>query len=354
MDAFFAAVEQRDYPEIRGKPVVVGGGRDRRGVVTAASYEARRFGIHSAMSMGEAFRLCPHLIRQPIRMDRYREVSRQVREIFHSYAERVQPLSIDEAFLEVTRTTRERGLTATRLAYDLKAEIRAETGLTASAGVAPNKFLAKVASDMNKPDGLTVVQPHQVQEFLDPLPVKRIWGIGPATTEKLARMGIHTVKQLRELPWENGLDRFGKNGLVYFRLSRGLDDRPVSDSGEPKSISTERTFLQDVADPLVLREQLIKQAQDVARRCESSRLCGSSVVLKLRYRDFETITRSQTVSRPTRDSEVLVQTALELLERTEYRDRPIRLLGVGLGGLLSDDRPVQLMLFEPEGSSSKQ
>lgn len=346
MDAFFASVEQRDFPQLKGKPVVVGGGRDRRGVVAAASYEARRYGIHSAMSMGEAFRLCPQLVRQPVRMERYREVSLRVKELFHQFAERVQPLSIDEAFLDVTLTSQERKTTATKLAFGLKQEIFSETGLTASAGVAPNKFLAKIASDMDKPDGLTVVQPHQIQSFLDPLPVKKIWGIGPATAEKLARMGIHTIAQLRQVPLENGLDRFGKSGLQYYRLSRGLDDRPVSDSREAKSISTERTFGQDISDPLVLREQLSGQAEDIARRCERSRLSAASVVLKVRYPGFDTVTRSHTFSRPTRDSQRLTQTALELLERTEYRERGIRLVGLGLSGLLSDDRPVQLLLFD--------
>lgn len=351
MDAFFASVEQRDFPEIRGKPVVVGGGRDRRGVVAAASYEARRYGIHSAMSMGEAFRLCPHLVRQPVRMERYREVSLRVKELFHQFAERVQPLSIDEAFLDVTRTSMERDTTATKLAYQLKREIAGATGLTASAGVAPNKFLAKIASDMDKPDGLTVVQPHQVQEFLDPLPVKKIWGIGPATAEKLARMGIHTIAQLRQLPLENGLDRFGKSGLHYYRLSRGLDDRPVSDSREAKSISTERTFAKDVADPLVLREQLDSQAQELVNRCERARLCASTVVLKLRYAGFDTVTRSLTFPSPSREFQALSQAALSLLERTEYREREVRLLGLGVSGLLSDDRPIQLLLFEEPSHS---
>jgi DNA polymerase-4 len=180
MDAFYASVEQRDFPHLKGQPVVVGGSRERRGVVAAASYEARRFGIRSAMSMGEAWRRCPHLKRQPVRMEVYVQVSRQIRAIFTRYTDKIEPLSIDEAFLDLTRTSQERQETATRLAYQLKADILRETGLTASAGVAPNKFLAKIASDMHKPDGLTVVQPHEVQQFLDPLPVKKIWGVGPA------------------------------------------------------------------------------------------------------------------------------------------------------------------------------
>lgn len=348
MDAFFASVEQRDFPHLKGQPVVVGGGRDRRGVVAAASYEARRFGIHSAMSMGEAFRRCPHLHRQPVRMERYREVSLQVKELFHQVADRVEPLSIDEAFLDVTRTSRSRGITATRLAFGLKQEIARVTGLTASAGVAPNKFLAKIASDMQKPDGLTVVQPHEVEVFLDPLPVKKIWGVGPATADRLARLGIHTIKELRSLPLESALDLFGKSGLLYYRLSRGLDDRPVKESREVKSISTERTFHQDVRDPLVLREQLQRQCEEIAQRCARGRLVAGTVVLKLRYGDFETVTRSLTAGNPTRRTEELLEAAVELLERTDYRERPVRLLGVGVSGLLSDDRPRQLRLFTEE------
>lgn len=346
MDAFYASVEQRDFPHLRGLPVVVGGNKERRGVVAAASYEARKFGIHSAMSMGEAFRRCPQVQRQPVRMDVYVEVSRQIRSIFRRYTEKIEPLSIDEAFLDLTLSSHERGVTATRLAFELKEDILRQTGLTASAGVAPNKFLAKVASDMQKPNGLTVVQPHQVQAFLDPLPVRKIWGIGPATTERLARLEIHTVAQLRELSLEQALHLFGKTGLLYYRLSRGLDERPVASRELAKSMSTERTFAQDVRNPTVLHEHLGKQAEEVAQGCLKSRLTGTTVVLKLRYDDFSTITRSHTLPVATRSAEELVRVGLELLQKTEYRSRPVRLLGIGLSGLLPDNRPVQLSLFE--------
>ena len=349
MDAFFASVEQRDFPHLKGLPVVVGGSPDKRGVVAAASYEARRYGIRSAMSMGEAFRRCPTIHRQPVRMETYVQVSRQIREIFGRYTSDVEPLSIDEAFLDLTQASRERQMTATRLAADIKAEILEVTGLTASAGVAPNKFLAKIASDVRKPNGLTVVLPEQVQSFLDPLPVGRIWGIGPATVERLAKLDIHTIAELRQLSLEEALSHFGKTGLLYYRLARGQDDRPVSPREQAKSLSTECTFAQNIRDPEALHEQLVKQAQEVAQSCQLARMSGTTVVLKLRYEDFSTITRSHTMtSGATRSQEEIVGIGLALLSKTEYRTRPVRLLGIGLSGLLPDDRPQQLLLFEQD------
>lgn len=344
MDAFFASVEQRDFPELRGKPLVVGGDRSNRGVVAAASYEARKYGIHSAMSMATAFRLCPHLHRQSHRMSVYQEESRKIREIFSRFADEVEPLSIDEAFLEVTRTSQRSGRTATRIAHQLKQEIKRVTGLTASAGVAPNKFLAKVASDMNKPDGLTVVQPHEVQQFLDPLPVKKIWGVGPATAQRLKRLGITTIGELRFLELEELVDQFGKAGLHYFQLSRGIDERPVEIRGRAKSISTESTFSTDVRDPLTLSRTLEQQSEELAQRLQEEGLLAGTVVLKLRYSDFQTITRSRT-SASHRDEARIQAEALDLLEKTEYRERAVRLLGLGVGSLVDEDGPVQLPLF---------
>lgn len=346
MDAFFASVEQRDFPHLKGLPVVVGGSPDRRGVVAAASYEARKFGIRSAMSMGEAFRRCSHLHRQPIRMETYVAVSREIREIFERYTSRVEPLSIDEAFLDLTETSSRLGLTATRLAADLRAEIFQTTGLTASAGVAPNKFLAKIASDVRKPNGLTVVLPEKVEEFLAPLPVGKVWGIGPATVEKLAKLQIHTIAQLRTLTLEQALRHFGKTGLLYYRLARGQDDRAVEPRGQAKSISTEETFAVNIRDPQELIERLAEQAAEVSQSCRQAKLSGCTVVLKLRYDDFSTITRSHTLAQPTRLPQVIFAEGVELLNKTEYQSRPVRLLGIGLSGLLHDDRPRQLSLFE--------
>jgi len=345
MDAFFASVEQRDFPHLRGQPLVVGGNRAHRGVVAAASYEARKFGIHSAMSMGEAYRLCPHLKRQPHRMDVYRQESETIREIFENYADRVQPLSIDEAFLDVTERSVEEGVTATKLAARIKQDIYQETRLTASAGVAPNKFIAKVASDMNKPDGLTVIQPHQVQQFLDPLPVKKIWGVGPATAKRLHRLGIDTVGELRMLTLEELADEFGKQGLHYYRLSRGIDNRPVEKRGRAKSLSTENTFSQNIRDPQELTKHIRSQCEELSRRLKKSGLLAATLTLKVRYPDFETVTRSQTGGTPSRDAELFQKTALELLEKTDYLGRAVRLLGVGVSGLVDDDGPRQLLLF---------
>ena len=347
MDAFFASVEQRDFPELKGKPLVVGGNKSHRGVVAAASYEARKFGVHSAMSMAEALRLCPQLLRQPHRMDVYIEASNKVRDLFHELTEKVEPLSIDEAFLDVTETSLSSGKTATRLAYELKARIFEETQLTASAGVASNKFLAKVASDMNKPDGLTVVQPHEVQDFLDPLPVKKIWGVGPTTAKRMHRLGIKTIGELRTLSLSELARDFGKSGLHFHRLSRGLDNRPVQARGRPKSLSTESTFSQDVSDPLVLREHIRRQSSELSIRLEKAGLKALTVILKLRYSDFETVTRSKTIVEPFREPELIESIVLDLLERTEYRENAVRLLGVGTSGFSSDDAPLQLTLFDP-------
>lgn len=344
MDAFFASVEQRDFPHLKGKPVVVGGASRNRGVVAAASYEARRFGVHSAMSMAEANRLCPHLHRQSHRFGVYVEVSRQVRAIFESFTPKVEPISIDEAFLDLTEASIERRQTATRLAAEIKRAIWDETRLTASAGVAPNKFLAKIASDMQKPNGLTVVQPHQIDEFLAYLPVKKVWGIGPATAMRLHRLGIDTIGELRCLTLEELTAEFGKSGLHYYRLSRGLDDRPVEARGQAKSVSTENTFGQDIRDPLELKRHIEWQAREVAARVNESGLLGVTVVLKLRYSDFETVTRSRTFIDPITQVEDLARAALELLEKTDYRERAVRLLGVGISGLFEESGPRQLTL----------
>jgi DNA polymerase IV len=348
MDAFFASVEQRDFPHLRGKPLVVGGNRQNRGVVAAASYEARRFGVHSAMSMGEALRLCPHLHRQPHRMDVYQDVSARIREIFLRYTSKVEPLSIDEAFLDLSDTSVGRGMTATKLAFQLKQEIWEETKLTASAGVAPNKFLAKIASDLNKPNGLTVVQPHQVLEFLGPLSIKKVWGIGPATAKRFHRMGIDTIGELRGLDLEELVAEFGRSGFHYFRLARGIDERSVESRGPAKSLSTESTFSQDVRDPLELRRHIERQSAELARRLDRAGLLAATVILKIRYSDFETVTRSRTATPAHRQRDLIETAALDLLERTEYRSRAIRLLGVGCSGLLEDDGPVQLSLFSQE------
>ena len=343
MDAFYASVEQHDDPKLKGRPVAVGG--SRRGVVAAASYEARRFGVRSAMPVTTALRLCPKLVRVPPRMDRYQEISQQVRAIFHDWTELVEPLSLDEAFLDVTESCRKHDLTATRLARRLKNEILAATGLTASAGVAATKFVAKIASDYRKPDGLTVVVPERTLEFLHPLPVSRIWGVGPKTAERLERLGILTILDLFEMELEELLRLFGKAGLAYYRLARGQDDRPVKAQRRCKSLSTERTFARDLDDEAVLRDKLLSQAQELQERLRRRGYKGSTVVLKLRYGDFTTITRSHTLSAPTDRAEVLFEEVMELLKKTEFPQRAVRLAGLGLSGLIHPHDPVQLTLF---------
>lgn len=343
MDAFYASVEQRDDPGLKGRPVAVGG--SRRGVVAAASYEARRFGVRSAMPVTTALRLCPELVRVPPRMERYQEVSQQIRSIFHDWTELVEPLSLDEAFLDVTESCRRHDITATRLAQRLKDEIFETTRLTASAGVAATKFVAKIASDYRKPDGLTVVVPERTLEFLHPLPVSKIWGIGPRTTERLERLGITTVLDLYEMELEDLLRQFGKAGLSYHRLARGQDDRPVQAQRRCKSLSTERTFAQDVSDEEVLRDKLLAQAQELEGRLKRRGYQGNTVVLKLRYGDFTTITRSHTLNGPTDSAEVMFREVMALLAKTEFPGRAVRLAGLGLSGLVHPQDPVQLSLF---------
>lgn len=344
MDAFYASVEQRDFPQLKGKPVIVAGSDRHRGVVAAASYEARRYGIHSAMPTAVAHRLCPEVIRQPVRMEVYKDVSLQIRELFWALTDLVEPLSLDEAFLDVSKTCHENQVTATRVAYQLKQDIKKTTGLTASAGVGPNKFVAKVASDYRKPDGLTVVPPDQVTEFLHPLSIKRVWGIGPVTAHRLNELGIHTIADLHAQSLERLVELFGKAGLSYHQLARGQDNRAVTPHREPKSVSQETTFSNDVSDPTELHAAIGNQAERVAHRLARANLQGTTVTLKLRYDDFTTITRSHTAGLTDQAEEIAAQ-ALSLLEKTEFPQRRVRLVGVGVSGLLHNDRPIQLRLF---------
>ena len=351
MDAFYPAVEVLDNPSLKGKPVIVGGSQ-QRGVVSSASYEARKFGIHSAQPMARAMRLCPHGIFLPVRMVRYQEVSEKVFQIFHRFTPLVEPLSIDEAFLDVTGSVRLFG-EPVGIAKKIKQAIREETGLTVSAGVAPSKFVAKIASDMDKPDGLTVVHAHRVRKFLDPLPIEKMWGVGKATQQALARLNIHTFRDLSQMPVEVLEQRLGKNGVKIHHLSMGIDDREVVPEHDAKSIGHERTFSQDIRDEDMARKELLSLANKVARRMRRHGLTGRTVTLKVKYSDFVLITRAMTLAEPTDDGSEIYSTATRLLPKTKVGKRPVRLLGISLSHLEPNDPKNQLTLFDQKATSQK-
>ncbi len=344
MDAFFASVEQRDNPDLRGQPVAVGG-MGERGVVAAASYEARVFGVRSAMASAKARRLCPDLIFVPHRFEVYRQVSRQIREIFERYTPLVQPLSLDEAYLDVTQNLM--GIaSATQIATEIRAAIRDATGLTASAGVSYNKFLAKIASDQNKPDGLCVVTPAQGPDFAASLPVRKFHGIGPATAAKMERLGIATGADLRDKPREF-LDRaFGKAGGYYYWASRGIDHRPVNPNQMRKSIGSETTFAHDLTTTDACLTELRPLIASVARYAEKYQANARTVTLKLRYADFKTVTRSRSLATPTHKADVIEETLAHLLAVLAPFAQGVRLLGVtlsNLGGTESSESALPLL-----------
>jgi DNA polymerase-4 len=331
LDAFYASVEQRDRPELRGLPVLVGGSRER-GVVCACSYEARRFGVHSAMAMARAVRLCPQAVVLPVRMSAYREASEQVFAVFSRFTDRIEPISLDEAFLDVTGCETLFG-PALEIARRIKAEVRSGTGLTVSAGVASNKFLAKLASDLGKPDGLLAVSPEEIDPFLLPLPVSRIWGVGGVTARKLDNAGLRTVADLRSVGKERLVRLLGSAGEQLFHLALGEDDRPVEPGGELKSVGHEETFEADLRDTGKIRLELLELAERVARRLRRKSLKGRCVTLKVKYADFQSITRSATLGGGVDRAGAIHGAAMELLKRTEAGQRPVRLLGISLTGL---------------------
>jgi len=331
MDAFYASVEQRDRPALSGHPVVVGSS-SRRAVVAAASYEARRFGIRSAMPMFRARRLCPELVIVDARMDHYREVSQHIRTILARYTELIEPLALDECYLDVsdqTRTVAEAG----QLAQAMKDAIRGETRLTASAGIAPNKFVAKIASGLHKPDGLVVVKPHDVAGFLAPLPVSRMWGVGRVTERKLVAAAIRTIGDLAQADPARLEAELGKHGPRMHEFAHGRDDRAVQVSREPKSVSNETTFDEDTRDFAVLREHIRSLSPRVAERLRHRGLSGRTVILKLTYSNFEHVSRRATLAHGTNDAATIALEAQKLLERSEAASRSVRLLGVGVTSL---------------------
>lgn len=353
MDAFFAAVEQRDDPRLRGKPVLVGGLASQRGVVAACSYEARPYGIHSAMPMAQALRRCPEAVVLGVRMSRYVEVSRQVRQVFADYTPDVEPVSIDEAFLDVTGCLGLFG-SAEAIGRQVKAAIFRRTGLTASMGVAPNKFLAKLASDLDKPDGFVVITEATKQAILDPLPVSRIWGVGKMTDRELEKLGIRTIRQLRTAPRFKLAMVFKNHVDAILNLAQGIDHRQVETASETKSISSEETFAADIQDPHQLAAVLQQQVEEVAQRLRAERLTARTITLKLRYGDFRTVNRSTTLDHPTHTTELLWQAGRQVFERWHKQSGgPLRLLGFGASGLTAEGSGQQLLFADPEEEKQK-
>ena len=354
MDAFFASVEQRDNPEFMGKPVIVGAnhflGRGR-GVVSAASYEARKFGIHSAQPISQAYRLCPNGIFLPVRGKRYLQVSRKIMAIFQQYTPLVESISLDEAFLDMTGTEKLLG-DIEKVGRKIKEQIWEEEKLTASVGIGPNKLIAKIASDLRKPDGFVVVKDNEVEDFLNPLPVGKLWGIGEKTEEKLSKLGIYTIGQLAALPKEVLQSLFGRMGLVLYQHARGIDNTPVVPFRKAKSISNEITFEKDITDINVIRETLLALSDKVGYRLRQQELVGKTVVLKVRFSDFSTLVRHSTFPKPISMSETIYAEVFNLLETLNISYQPVRLLGVGITQLSSANE-YQLSLFDEKDEKRK-
>lgn len=349
MDAFYAAVEQRDFPQYRGKPLVVGGSPDGRGVVATASYEARVFGIHSAMSARKAIQLCPHALFVRPRFDAYKSVSVHIREIFGRYTDLIEPLSLDEAYLDVTDDKLGIG-SAIEIAKQIKQAIREELNLTASAGVSNNKFVAKIASDMNKPDGLTFIGPSRISAFMEKLPVEKFHGVGKVTADRMKKMGLHNGADLKQLSEQELIRKFGKSGKFYFNIVRGIDLRPVQPHRETKSLGAEDTFHEDLESIEDMYTELEILAEKVAARLEKNKLKGKTLTLKIKFSDFRQITRNQSLAEPLSDYAAIITAAKSLLLKADLQEEKVRLLGIslsnfGLPQTTSYPDPDQLELF---------
>jgi DNA polymerase-4 len=353
MDAFYASVEQRDDPSLKGKPVAVGGSPTGRGVVAAASYEARAFGVHSAMSMARAVRLCPSLVIVRPDFQKYRAASNAVFSIFRDVTPLVEPLSLDEAYLDVTENAWGETL-ATTVARRVKARILEETRLTASAGVAPNKFLAKVASGWKKPDGLTVISPERVEPFLQQLPVDALWGVGPVTAKKLRARGIERLVDVRATDAQVLREAVGSMADWLRQLSNGIDERPVTPHREAKSSGSENTYPEDLTDPEVIRQEVAEMASHAVGWLARKDLFARTVTIKVRYADFTTVTRSHTAA-PTRDQTEIAVRAVGLLAKTEAGRRPVRLLGVSVHNFSAEptQAPRDRLPFDDEESGNR-
>lgn len=345
MDAFFASVEQLDNPELRGKPVAVGGSGERS-VVAAASYEARKFGVRSAMPSVIAKRLCPGLIFVKHNFERYNEVSSSVMEIFKEYTDLIEPLSIDEAFLDVTDDKQKIG-SATVIAKKIRCEIKQKTGLTASAGISVNKFLAKIASDINKPDGLFVIKPEEAEKFIEELPVEKFYGIGKVTANKMHQLGIHKGSDLKNWDLVSLVRNFGKAGVFFYDIVRGKDDRPVETDQERKSIGTELTYEKDISSQFGIVAELYKLEKELMERLEHSGTTGRTITVKIKFADFRQITRSKTVQNYITNFEMLHKEVSSIRKSMNLEGERIRLMGVSISNLESeDDEDKQLHLFE--------
>jgi DNA polymerase-4 len=356
MDAFYASVEIRERPELADKPVAVGGSAEGRGVISAANYVARRYGVHSALPTITAKRRCPQLILLPGRMNFYAEVSQQIRRIFERFTPLIEPLSLDEAFLDVTHSEKLFG-PAQAIGRQIKQAIQSELNLVVSIGIAPNKFIAKIASDIDKPDGFVYVAPNQIQAFLDPLPVKRIWGVGKTTEQHLQQLGIYTVRDLRLQSRETLVQQFGEHGAHLWELAHGIDHRPVISEYDAKSISHEVTFPKNIKDKHVLLSVLLQLTEQVAARLRQQAYQGRTVHLKIRYGDFTTLTRSHTMDHASNVTRELWQTVKTVfLNKLPAKLPPVRLLGMGVSGFDHDESDIgrQQDLFAPDPVKEQQ
>ncbi|MEM9362933.1 MAG: DNA polymerase IV [Bacteroidota bacterium] len=338
MDAFYASVEQHDNPELKGKPIAVGGG-SKRGVVSAASYEARKFGVRSAMSGYIAKRNCPDLIFVRPRYDRYKEISLQIRSIFFEYTDLVEPLSLDEAYLDVTQN-KKGNPSATLIAKEIRAKILDKTGLTASAGISINKFIAKVASDINKPNGQKTINPEEVISFLEDLDIRRFYGVGKVTAEKMYKLGVFTGKDLKEKSLEYLDQNFGKSGRYYYHVVRGIHTSEVKPHRIPKSVGAERTFSENLSSEIFMLEKLENIATELERRILKSKIPGKTVTLKIKYSDFTLNTRSKTLPYFVSSKSLILETAKELLYQAPLKNS-VRLLGISLGNLKTEEKEAE-------------
>ncbi len=344
MDAFFAAVEQRDFPELRGKPVVIGGKPNSRGVVSTCSYEARKYGIHSAMPSAFAYRLCPSAIFVRPRFEAYKQASEEVMKIFYEYTDKVEQVSIDEAYLDVTEN-KFNMKSASIIAEEIRKKIKERTGLTASAGVSYNKFLAKIGSEMNKPDGLTIIRPRDAKDVLENLPIRKFHGIGKKTEEKMKAINVFFGRDLKKISMNEMIERFGKVGYFYYNIVRGKDERIVGKSGKRHSIASESTFAEDIDDVDYMLRYLRRIATKLGDNIQKRKLIAKTVSIKIKYGDFKQITRSYTSPFPINSEKDIYDISKKLLINSLEKDRKIRLLGISISNIINKEKEVYQLIL---------